>query len=97
MCVRLLLVVVLSCSLLIIMLTLLGLQSRFGDNSGQTTLNLSGVSPKRDWSSKRVNNSFPHEDELQVALETKPAQLQPNRQTSSARSCLSSMSAGDDV
>ena len=38
-------------------LTLLGLQSRFGDNSGQTTLNLTGVSPKRDWSSKRVKDS----------------------------------------
>ena len=37
-------------------LTLLGLQSRFGDNLGQTTWNLRGVSPKRDWSSKRVNS-----------------------------------------
>ena len=39
-------------------LTLLGLQSRFGDNLGQTTWNLTGVSPKRDWSSKRVKK--PH-------------------------------------
>ena len=36
-------------------LTLLGLQSRFGDNWGQTTWNLTGLSPKRDWGSKRVN------------------------------------------
>ena len=35
--------------------TLLGLQSRFGDNWRQITYNLSGLSPKRDWSSKRVN------------------------------------------
>ena len=34
-------------------LTLLGLQSRFGDNWRQFTWNLSGLSPKRDWSSKR--------------------------------------------
>ena len=34
-------------------LTLLGLQSRFGDNLGQTSRNLTGVSPKRDWGSKR--------------------------------------------
>ena len=36
------------------LLTRLGLQSRFGDNLGQTTWDLTGVSPKRDWSSKRV-------------------------------------------
>ena len=36
-------------------LTFLGLQSRFGDNLRQTTWNLTGVSPKRDWSAKRVN------------------------------------------
>ena len=36
-------------------LTLLGLQSRFGDNWGQTAWNLTGLSPKRGWSSKRVN------------------------------------------
>ena len=35
-------------------LTLLGPQPRFGDNWGQITWNLSGVSPKRDWSSKMV-------------------------------------------
>ena len=35
-------------------LTILGLQSRFGDKVGQTTWNLTGVSPNRDWSSKRV-------------------------------------------
>ena len=35
-------------------LTLLGPQSRFGDKWGQTTWNLTGVSPKRDWSCKRV-------------------------------------------
>ena len=34
--------------------TLLGLQSRFGDNLGQSTWNLTGASPKRDWSSKRL-------------------------------------------
>ena len=33
-------------------LTLLGLQSRFGDNCGQTTWNSGALSPKRDWSSK---------------------------------------------
>ena len=37
------------------LLTLLGLQSRFGGNWGQITWNLIGLSPKRDWSSKRVN------------------------------------------
>ena len=37
-------------------LTLLGLQSRFGDNLGQATWKLAGVSPKRDWSSKRVKD-----------------------------------------
>ena len=36
-------------------LTLFGLQSRFGDTLGQTTWNLSSVSPKRDWSFKRVD------------------------------------------
>ena len=35
-------------------LTLLELQSRFGDNWGQITWNLSALSPKRDWSSKGV-------------------------------------------
>ena len=35
----------------------LGLQSRFGNNSGQTTWNLNGVSPKRDRSSKRAKHS----------------------------------------
>ena len=40
-------------------LTLLGLQSRLGDNLGQTTWNLSGVSPKRDWSLARVNTAVP--------------------------------------
>ena len=35
-------------------LTLLGLQSRFGDNWGQIAWNLSALSPKRDWSSKGV-------------------------------------------
>ena len=33
-------------------LTLLGLQSRFGDNWGQFTWNLTAMSPKRGWSSK---------------------------------------------
>ena len=37
----------------------LGLQSRFGDNWRQITLNLSGLSPKRDWSSKRVKTRRP--------------------------------------
>ena len=41
--------------------TLLEPQSRFGDNWGQITWNLSGVSPKRDWSSKRVNTSTTEE------------------------------------
>ena len=36
-------------------LTLLGLQSRFGDNWGQITWNLSALFPKRDWSPKWVN------------------------------------------
>ena len=35
-------------------LTLLGLQSRFGDNWEKITWNLSGLPPKRDWSSKGV-------------------------------------------
>ena len=39
-------------------LTLLGLQSRFGDNWGQITWNLSCMSPKRDWSSKGVKNAL---------------------------------------
>ena len=34
-------------------LNLLALQSRFGDNWGKMTWKLSGLSPKRDWSSKR--------------------------------------------
>ena len=38
-----------------LLLILLGLQSRFGDNWRQITWNLSGLSPKRDCSSKRVN------------------------------------------
>ena len=38
-------------------LTLLEPQSHFGDNLGQTTWNLTGVSPKRDWSSKGVKGS----------------------------------------
>ena len=37
-------------------LTLSGLQSRFGDNWGQVTWNLSGLSPKRDWSSRGVKD-----------------------------------------
>ena len=40
------------------LLTLLGLQSRVGDNWGQITRNMSGLSPKRDWSSKRVGIRF---------------------------------------
>ena len=36
------------------LLTLLGLQSRFGDNWGQTTRNLSGLPPKRGCGSIRV-------------------------------------------
>ena len=39
------------------LLTPLGLQSRFGDNLGKTTWNLTGMSPKRDWGSKRVNSA----------------------------------------
>ena len=35
-------------------ITLLGLQSLFGDNWEQITWNLRGLSPKRDWNSKRV-------------------------------------------
>ena len=34
--------------------TLLGPQSRFGDNWGHITWNLSALPPKRDWSSKGV-------------------------------------------
>ena len=37
-------------------LTLLELQSRFGDNWGHITWNVSALSPKRDWSSKGVKN-----------------------------------------
>ena len=37
------------------MLTLLGLQSRFENNWGQITRNVTALSPKRDWSSKGVN------------------------------------------
>ena len=36
------------------LLTLLGPQSRSGDNWGQITWNLSALSPKWDWSSKGV-------------------------------------------
>ena len=39
-------------------LTLVGLQSRFGDNWGQITWNLSALPPKRDWSSKGVEPCF---------------------------------------
>ena len=44
---------------LFLLLTLLEPQSRFGDNLGQTTWNLTGgVSPKkRDWSSKGVKTA----------------------------------------
>ena len=38
-------------------LTLLGLQSRFGDDWGQITWNLSALSPKRGWSSKGVKRA----------------------------------------
>ena len=37
-------------------LTLLELQSRFGDNWGQVTWSVSALSPKQDWSSKGVNH-----------------------------------------
>ena len=39
-----------------LLLTLLVLQFRFGDNCRQITYNLTGLPPKRDWSSKRVNS-----------------------------------------
>ena len=38
-------------------LTLLALQSRFGDNWGRIPWSLSCLSPKRDWSSKRVKRT----------------------------------------
>ena len=38
------------------LLSLLELQSPFGDNWGQITWNWSALSPKRDWSSKGVNS-----------------------------------------
>ena len=38
-------------------LTLLGLQSCLGDNLGQTTWNLTGVSPKRDCGTKSVKST----------------------------------------
>ena len=37
-------------------LTLLGPQSRFGDNGGLITWNLTGLSPKRDWSLKGLTS-----------------------------------------
>ena len=40
-------------------LTLLELQSRFGDTWGQITWNWSALSPKRDWSSKGVKKQNP--------------------------------------
>ena len=40
-------------SLRLVWSPLLGLQSRFGDNWGQNTWNLSVLSPKRDWGSKK--------------------------------------------
>ena len=39
-----------------VLLTLLGLQSRFADNWVKITWNLGGLFPKRDWSSKGVND-----------------------------------------
>ena len=42
----------------VVSLTALALQSRFGDNWGQITWNLSCLSPKRDRSSKRVKLYF---------------------------------------
>ena len=42
-------------NIFLVLLTLLELQSRFGENWGQITWNLSALSPKRDWSSKGVN------------------------------------------
>ena len=41
-------------AVILLLLTLSGPQYHFGDNWGQITWNLSGVSPKWDWSSKRV-------------------------------------------
>ena len=38
-------------------LTLLELQSHFGDNWGQITWNVSALSPKRDWSSREVKGT----------------------------------------
>ena len=40
-----------------LLLTLSGLQSRFGDNWGQITWNLTGLSPKRGWSSMGINTT----------------------------------------
>ena len=39
-------------------LFILGLQSRFGDNWGQNTWNLSGLFPKRDWTSIGVRREY---------------------------------------
>ena len=50
-------VVVVVFVVVVLTLTLLGLQSRFGDNWGQITWNLTALSPHRDWSSKGVNSS----------------------------------------
>ena len=45
------------------LLTPLGLQYRFGGNWGQITWNLSGLSPKRDWSSEGLSQ----EDQPELA------------------------------
>ena len=46
-----------TCRCAFLSLDLLTMQSRFGDNWLQITWNSGGFSPKRDWSSKRVNTS----------------------------------------
>ena len=67
-------------------LTLLALQSRFVDSLGQTTLNLTVVSPKRDWISKRVKPFF-----LPVDIQQQPVSvpiLQSQKRCGSAWTCF---------
>ena len=60
-------------------LTLLGLQSRFGDNWGQITWNLSALSPKRDWSSKGVKWATCERQELIGAGHSMPGSTRITR------------------
>ena len=61
---------VLRVRLLYILLTLLGLQSRFGGNWEKDRWSFSGLSPKRDWGSRGVNPLETFQTAKSVAIYT---------------------------